>query len=514
MSPPLLLLLFFLAKLTLSDASVESDGLHVKTRLGPVSGSRPIPGVLQWLGIPYAVAGRWEAPRFPESFRSTFPAASFGDACPQLINPIVANYLVLSHQNDSIRESEDCLTLNIWTPSRRNVRNTPVLIWIHGGGFQFGTSGLKVYDAKRLVQSHDVTVVTINYRLNIFGQPGAPQLVNPNVTQNFGLLDQRAAVQWVFDNIASFGGDPAQITLVGHSAGATSLALYTLAYPNDTLVKGLIEQSGSVYDLSNAASPTFDDGPWRTVAGVVGCGTEPTPDQLTCMKTIPWRDIIATILREGIPFVKLVTDDVLVFSNYQSRTEAGQFLRVPALTGSLANDLDTFTVAANLARRGNSPPFLTQVISDISTQVTITCPVSTISGIRAGLGVPTWRYYYEAIFPGISTRSDLRAFHSSEIPLIFGTYRDISSSSSPEETALSNTIQAAWVAFAKNPTSGLTSLNWPKYDPSSDTLVQLGNRENQTGISFAPPRLLDATCDSIPKLLELRSQFSNLLSGV
>lgn len=95
-----------------------------------------------------------------------------------------------------------------------------------------------MYNGKEFVKNNDITVVSFNYRLNVFGQPNAPQLVNGTHSQNFGLLDQRAAIEWVYNNIASFGGDPNRITIAGHSAGATSAGIYTLSYPTDTIVKG------------------------------------------------------------------------------------------------------------------------------------------------------------------------------------------------------------------------------------------------------------------------------------
>ncbi|TFK26289.1 carboxylesterase [Coprinopsis marcescibilis] len=490
-------------------------GLLVNTQQGPVLGSRPVNTVRQWLGIPFATAGRWQPPVPPATHSSTFSATTYGNTCPQLVSPAIAKFLEIAHQDDPLVESEDCLTLNIWAPSKNRPQNTAVLIWIYGGGFQFGASALKVYNGRQLVQNHDdITIVSINYRLNIFGQPNAPQLVNPNDSQNFGLLDQRAAIQWVYDNIAAFGGDPNRISIFGQSAGGTSGAIYSLAYPADTIVKGIIEQSGGLYGLADLSSPTLDDATWHTVAEAVGCGNSPTSVQFTCMQGKPWQDLITAANNAGIIFFKLVTDERLIFSDYEARMGNGQFLRVPALVGNVAQEADALTVALNLVIRGNSPPFLTQVIADIGTQVGGNCPTVKSADQRFGNGVTLWRYRYQAIFPGISTRQDLRAFHGSEIPIVFGTYAEIHNNAPATEIALSQTLGNAWVAFARSPATGLTTLGWPTYNPTSDTLVQLGDRENLDGASFASPHLLDATCDSISTLLDLNMQFNALLAGV
>lgn len=273
--------------LSLRVIAVASQGLRVLTAQGPVIGTQVHPRVRQWLGVPFATAARWTAPSQPATRAGNFKARAYGPSCYQLANPTAEHYLQFAHQDDAITEGEDCLTVNIWAPSVNRPQNTAVLIWIHGGGFQFGTSALAVQDGRFFVRdSDDLIIVTLNYRLNIFGQPNAPQLVHPTNSQNFGLLDQKAAIEWVKDNIAAFGGNPNRISIFGQSAGATSADIYAQSYPTDTTVKGIILQSGSMSGLNNLASPTLDTIPWETVAVAVGCGSSPTPAQFTCMQGI------------------------------------------------------------------------------------------------------------------------------------------------------------------------------------------------------------------------------------
>ncbi|KAF9463608.1 Alpha/Beta hydrolase protein [Collybia nuda] len=367
------------------------------------------------------------------------------------------------------------------------------MLWIYGGGSQFGTSNIFVYNGQNLVRDQDdVLLVTFNYRLNIFGQPNAPQLVNGTTSQNFGLLDLDAAVKWVHDNIAAFGGDPERITLFGQSAGSVAADAYTFAHPNDTMVKGVIEQSGNL--IGAAFNATFDPTPWNAIASAVSCGTTNDDAQLACMKAVPFRKLEDTIINTNTEFI-LVADNINIFIDTTSRAAAGNFLKVPLLGGSTQHEGDVFAVATEEIAVGVIPPVITELLADIDTQLVFTCPASKTVSDRISAGVPAWRYEYQAIFPDISTRPDLRAYHSSEIPIVFGTYN---SSLGPPPTAaevtLSKYVQSAWVAFARNPAQGLRDFGWPVYDPNAATLVQLGGFFNQTGATFAPPALLDFTC--------------------
>ncbi|KAG6856392.1 hypothetical protein H0H87_005010 [Tephrocybe sp. NHM501043] len=221
----------------------QLSGLLVSTAQGPVVGTFASPSVRQFLGIPYANSNRWEAPQLPPRHITPFSATAFSDSCPQALNPSSVEFLRLAGLDNStifIPESENCLTVNIWSPSVRRKQHGAVLLWVYGGGFQFGTSNIPTYNGETIVRdNNDIVVVTFNYRLNIFGFPNAPQLVRDTTKpQNLGLLDLDAAVQWVHDNIAAFGGDPNRIVLFGQSAGGAAIDAYTFAHPQDTRIKG------------------------------------------------------------------------------------------------------------------------------------------------------------------------------------------------------------------------------------------------------------------------------------
>jgi carboxylesterase type B len=175
-------------------------------------------------GIPYAQPPvgplRWAAPQPPLRWRGLRQATSFGPVCPQ--------------DGTATGDSEDCLSLNVWTPraavERGKRKRLPVMVFIHGGAFVYGAGSLPLYDGAYLAASGDVVVVTLNYRLGALGFLAVPEL---GLTGNYGILDQREALRWVARNIRAFGGDPARVTIFGESAGAMSVGLHLFSIPKN-----------------------------------------------------------------------------------------------------------------------------------------------------------------------------------------------------------------------------------------------------------------------------------------
>ncbi|KAJ3564245.1 hypothetical protein NP233_g8425 [Leucocoprinus birnbaumii] len=518
--------------ITSTFAQNSTSGLLVSTQQGDVQGTQVNPSARQFLGIPYATAARWTAPKSPAKRNETLIADHFGDSCIQQNSPANLAFVNLtSGEAPNVTESEDCLSVNIWVPSTSRKQKTAVMIWIYGGGFNFGTSNTPTYDGQHIVQDNDdVSVVSFNYRLNIFGQPNAPQLANSTTdSQNFGLLDINAAVKWVYDNIASFGGDPERITLFGQSAGGTAIDAYTFSHLNDTMVKGVIEHSGSISGGNFAQLVTgIDTQTWNNISNLVGCSsgkwliqfkytlqlteciTVPDDVQFECMKQVPARTLEEFVTSTNAAF-NIVPDNITIFSNTDQRAKSGNFLKIPLLVGSTANDGDILAVIGMLlSPLGFAPPLVTELAADTLTELSFTCPTNITAQNRLDAGVPTWRYQYQGVFRDISTRPDLRAYHASELPLIFGTLNP--NSPTTEELALSKYMQSAWVAFARDPQKGLSNFGWPNYDPATQSLVQLGNFYNRSSATFGSSAEIDIACSRVEILANISAQVNSLLA--
>lgn len=202
----------------------------VHTVAGDLRGSTSKSGIREFLGIPYAVPPtgdlRWRPPQAVHSWTGVRDARHYSDACVQ--------------PNDA-HSSEDCLYLNVWTPAVSAQERLPVMVWIHGGGFVVGSGSDPKIEGSHLAHK-GVVVVTINYRLGVFGFLGHPDLTRESphhASGNYGLMDQLLALRWVQRNISAFGGDPKRVTVFGESAGATSIG-YLLVSP---LAKGLFQQA-------------------------------------------------------------------------------------------------------------------------------------------------------------------------------------------------------------------------------------------------------------------------------
>lgn len=209
-------------------AATRGEPPPVRTEQGLLQG-RTVEGVRAFLGVPYAAppvgALRWRPPAPPAVWSGVREAGEFGASCaqeaPHRWGPFTDEFL------DVGTIGEDCLTLNVWTPGGKQTGKArrPVLVWIHGGGFGSGSTSVPIYDGRRLA-GQGVVVVSLNYRLGIFGFLAHPALSAESehrVSGNYGLLDMVAGLQWVRHNIARFGGDPDNVTIAGQSAGAAAV---------------------------------------------------------------------------------------------------------------------------------------------------------------------------------------------------------------------------------------------------------------------------------------------------
>lgn len=241
-----IIILFFLLSTRSSFAQQASP--VASTLQGNLQGSREN-GVNIYKGIPYAKAPigplRWKSPQPPLKWKGIKKAYAFGPRAMQ--NKI---YSDMVFRSDNV--SEDCLYLNIWTPENTRKDKLPVLVYFHGGGFSAGDGSEPRYDGMSMAQN-GIIMITVNYRMGIFGFFAHPELTRESKTKssgNYGLLDQNAALKWVKANISAFGGDPEKVTIAGQSAGSTSVSLQMASPLSIGLFRAAIGESGSVLNMN------------------------------------------------------------------------------------------------------------------------------------------------------------------------------------------------------------------------------------------------------------------------
>ncbi|KAK7178437.1 para-nitrobenzyl esterase (carboxylesterase) [Paraphaeosphaeria sporulosa] len=384
--------------------------------------------------------------------------------------------------NPPLPESEDCLYLNIFTPATSTSQDKlPVLFWIHGGSFSLGSGRLPEYDGSELAANQDVVVVTINYRLNVFGFPASPEIDAEN--RNLGFLDQRRALAWVSQNIHAFGGDQLKVTIFGESAGGYSVKQLVANPPRPLPFRAAIIQS-------QARGPVSDnEGAWAILAAELECNsTLATESQLACMRAAS-ADRIRDILDHRMLAFSPTYDNMTDMLSIEDMVYKGAAAKVPILIGTNADEGTVLTpvipapqsmlqsifgsnaTSLGIARQAY-PANATdeQLKSRILTDYQYTCTTSAIANTLAEAGHRVWRYYFNASFPNTQPFLGAGVWHTSEISLIFGTYsRDDLTSS--QQVRLSRIFQRSWASFAKDPYSGP---GWASVGSTLNDLEALG----------------------------------------
>ncbi|KAH8900887.1 alpha/beta-hydrolase [Thozetella sp. PMI_491] len=509
---------------TLARQTSWTIGQTVNTTSGLVHGhaATNTVEVSEYLGIPYARAPvgdlRFQPPvKYPYNSTDAISGDKFGPSClstnstngnndPNLDAGLglteIGKYVLQGRGGlggTATAASEDCLSLNIWTKPQVGEEKKAVMFWIYGGAFVAGGSSIPWYDGQYIVDQEDVVLVSINYRLSIFGFPG-----NPIGTANLGLLDQRLALEWVRDNIASFGGDPARITLVGQSAGAISIDYYTYAFVDDPIAQAYIPMSGAATGFKQLSQSSASDA-WYSATNSLGCGrgdgnsaNKTTPEKvLECMMSKSSKELASITpsagssgSRTGLSFGPTV-DDKTVFANYTDRTPA----KGPLLIGNTDFEAGFFRLLA---------PSLPEKLWPIFNQVTFVCPAGFRAAVSVLNGNPTWRYRWFGVFPNLilSTTPPSGAWHASDVPVLFNQTPTEPIPNTSEEVAIGNYIRGAWAAFAKNPSTGLDSYGggWPRYSTNASTLIRLGY-ENKTGTNLGVGDMYDVTCKGNPVVI-------------
>jgi para-nitrobenzyl esterase len=476
------------------------------TRQGTVSGELAR-GVTRFLGVPYAASPtgplRFCAPEPPAPWDGVRECTAFGPTPPKAGYPPPFDALL----EDPSIPGDDWLTLNVWTPDLTGT--APVMVWIHGGAFVNGNSAVSMYDGTAFARD-GVVLVSINYRLGI---EGFAQL--PDAPPNRGLLDQVAALEWVRDNIGAFGGDPAQVTLFGESAGAMSvMALLGMPRARGLFARAIAQsgagQAGAILEDARLVTGELSAvlGFEATAASLSGLPLDKLIEAqsavLQALATAPdparWG---ASITRGTMAFVPVVDGDVLP-QHPQAALATGHGGDVPLLTGTNSEEFRLFYVPSGLAAAVTAetmPVFLASLHLDAgiaaryqanrptATPGDVICalmtdrffrhPAFAVAQARAAAGGPAPTYLYE--FAWRSPVHDIGAAHAVEIPFVFDNLAvpGIAEILGPAPAQdLAAQLHATWIRFATTGDPG-----WQPFDESFPVMIFGGD---EPGVALDP----------------------------
>lgn len=444
-------------------------------------------GLRVFRGIPYARPPvgprRWRAPVKLPRWDGVRDATAFGPACFQPQPQLSSIYAPAA----PLPMSEDCLTLNVWAPA--NARNAPVFFWIHGGALTTGSSREPMYDGRKLAE-HGVVFVSINYRLGVLGWLAHPELSaeQGGLSGNYGLLDQIRALEWVHDNIRAFGGNPANVTIAGESAGALSVMYLMASPPARGLFARAISESG--YMISTPALKQAVHGaPSAEQAGVALGAALKAPDLAALRAMDPGRLTEAAVKAGYGPWGavdgKILPDQLVnVFGQ-------GKQAPVPLLVGFNQGEIRSLRVLAppvpasaqayeekiRAAYRDLADAFLRLYPSSDMGESVLAATRDGLYGWTAermarnqeAIGQPAYLYLWDHGYPA-TDEAGLHAFHASELPFVFGTFGAVGPEwpkipATPGETAMSDALADYWTSFAKTgkPVAAHAP-DWPRYD--------------------------------------------------
>ena len=417
----------------------------VNTPCGPIQGvPGRVPGTVAYKGIRYATAGRWEYPRQVTAWEGVYDASHYGHCSyqPRAFYDEELNKKKYFYYNEfrkgvAYTYSEDCLYLNVFTPETASAgQNLPVIVYIHGGGYTGGCGHEKHFDGPVWPLS-GVIAVTINYRLGPMGFVYLPELVDEaGHAGNYALYDQMTAIQWVKDNIASFGGDPANITIMGQSAGAMSVQFHCESPLTEGLFQKAVMSSGCGMGGMMASSPEKAAAFWQAVMARCGCATldefrKVSPEKLFTV----WQQAKKEV-KGGATSASPVKDGVFIPEKSTPRA-------IPYMAGSTSQDM--------------APPVMFHMAK----------------AWCAKAQRPSFAWYFDRQLPG----DNCGAWHSSDLWYWFGTLPNCWRSMAKKDYDLSAQMVQYLCSFAA---SGIPSgVGYPVWKPTGKQAMLLGEKPSR-----------------------------------
>jgi para-nitrobenzyl esterase len=525
--------------LTLPTAStVSTSELVVQLAAGTLRGTNA-GSAIAFRGIPYARPPvgelRWQPPQPPLPWQGVREALQPGSACAQRssgLTPFIAPMAQAYGSNfeqPPIKSSEDCLYLDVWVPEWPVKRALPVMVWLHGGSNTVGSGTQSTYDGASLTR-HGVLLVTLNYRLGVMGFFSHPELTAESPyhsSGNYGLLDQLAALNWVKQNIAQFGGDPDNVTLFGESAGAIDAAQLMTSPLAAGLFKRVISESGPAFGSGQTLSQAEAFG--SAVSALAPGNAQSTP--LEKLRALPVAEVEAQVLKakEHFPadITAATTDSWVLPMSPQQAFLTGAIQKVDLLIGLNGRELSAFRLSAAAAGKPSGGPSsvadsggLKKVseaarpyfgawtnpaiaiyfgrillnknagLDGAANDLIGACPVGAMASLTNASGQHVFVYRFDRSIPG-KGEAELGAFHSLEVPYVFGSLRNREWQwlpSTAEDASLSDLLQTYWTNFAKTGNPNASGLpNWPAWSDDEKKFLVVNQDASVTAQRNFPP---------------------------
>ncbi|MEO6153697.1 MAG: carboxylesterase family protein [Croceibacterium sp.] len=487
------------------------SGDPVATGSGRVAGTRLPSGVRAYLGIPFAAppvgALRWAPPQ-PTRWSGVFNADRKGAECIQVLRPHDIN-----HYFGEEASGEDCLTLNVWAPAKPTTGAAlPVIVFIYGGGYTLGSSGMANYDGEAMAQRGAI-FVNFNYRVGALGFLAHPELTaeQGGASGNYGTMDQTLALRWVHDNIARFGGDPGEVLIMGQSAGARSVASQIVSPAARGLFRAGVMSSGCNF---RAPTPTLAESEklGLQLQRALGAGS------LAAMRMLPADKILAAqsenqlgLSVAGVRIGGPIVDGKVIPAQFSALIEGGNYARVPIIASYNSDDMSNgfqpllaastlaqYRAAADALFGSDAPAFLglyapasdaevRRVARHAASDAGFASQARNCAMDEAAHSVPTFIDEYarrHPYIPGVKLADQdtatVGAYHTADIPYWFGTqdkYNAIRATRAwtPWDRTMSGRMMDALIAFAATGSPTTAAMPWRAWTPVNDSYLRLGD---------------------------------------